>query len=350
MSSPSSRYAIGLASSADADALVRLYESDDFTGDISVLYTRRPDPWASLLAEGDRVVVPTVTDTVDGVLLGMGACVVRDAWVNGEPRRVGYLTGLKGLPEYRGKVPVIPRVYAYLREHTADDVELYYTTILADNEPVRRMLERRRRNMPEYRLVGGYTASCFRWRAPRTRSYRLARGTVAELSALQPAGPDAPNLAPCGPLPGLTDADVWLLRDRAGEVVAGCGVLDQRAHKQYIVTRYGGRYRWLRHLPTALAGYPRLPRENAVADHASVTNLVVRGDDPELARLFLGFVGGAHRGRDFLMWGHADSDPLGPALSRGRSVAYRSLLYTVHFTDDSLALDGRPVRLEVALL
>ena len=111
-----------------------------------------------------------------------------------------------------------------------------------------------------------------------------------------------------------------------------------------------GRYRWLRHLPTALAGYPRLPRENAVADHASVTNLVVRGDDPDLARLFLGFVGGAHRGRDFLMWGHADSDPLGPALSRGRSVAYRSLLYTVHFTDDSLALDGRPVRLEVALL
>lgn len=350
MSSPSSRYAIGLASSSDAAALVRLYESDDFTGDISVLYTRRPDPYASLLAEGDRAVVPTVTDTVDGVILGMGACVVRDAWVNGEPRRVGYLTGLKGLPEYRGKVPVIPRVYAYLREQTADDVELYYTTILADNEGVRRMLERRRRNMPEYRPAGGYTASCFRWRAPRTREYRPGRGTLAELSALQPAGADAPNLAPCGPLPGLTDADVWLLRDRSGAVVAGCGVLDQRARKQYIVTRYGGRYRWLRRLPTTLAGYPRLPRENAVANHASVTNLVVRGDDPELARLFLGFVGGAHRGRDFLMWGHADTDPLGSALSRGRSVAYRSLLYTVHFTDDLLALDGRPVRLEVALL
>lgn len=348
MNSPSDRFEIALATPADGPELAALYASDDgFPGQVQVLFTRGRDAYASLLAEGDGVVVPITRERSTGRIVGMGACVLRTAWVNGTPRRVGYLTGLKGLPEFRRRVPLIPQVYAFLRERTPE-VECYYTTILSENVLARRMLERRRPTMPEYRTVGEYTTSCFRvgWR-PWAAS-RLTGGTLADLTAL--AGvPGRFNLAPVGAPAGLTDADVRLLRDRDGTPLAGCAVWDQRAHKQYVVTGYGERYSRLAGLPVHWAGYPRLPRVGTPADYVSVAALAARGDDPRLAADLLRAVGWENRRRHFVMVGLVDGHPLGAALGGVRMIAYGSVLYTVHFGDEP-GLDERPVGLDVGLL
>ena len=109
MNSPSERFLVALATPSDGPELAALYAADDgFPGDVRVLFTRGTDAYVSLLSEGDAVVVPIVRERASGRIVGMGACVIRDAWVNGTPHRVGYLTGLKGLPEFRGRVPLIP--------------------------------------------------------------------------------------------------------------------------------------------------------------------------------------------------------------------------------------------------
>lgn len=59
-----------------------------------------------------------VRDLSTGVIVGMGACIIRKAYINGEIRTAGYLTGLKGLPSYRKKVPAISDTYRYLHEQT----------------------------------------------------------------------------------------------------------------------------------------------------------------------------------------------------------------------------------------
>lgn len=347
MSSPS-EWVIELAGPADGPALAAVYDSDDgFPGDIAVRFGRGPDPYASLLAEGDAVVVPVVREAATGRIVGMGACVVRDAWVNGTPRRVGYLTGLKGLPEFRRRVPLIPKVYAFLREH-ALDVDLFHTTILADNTLARRMLERRRPSMPEYRTVGPYTTHCFRVGVRPRAASRLTGGTLADLAAIAPPG--RLNLAPVSPPAGVTDADVRLLRARDGTPRAGCAVGDAGVHQQYVVTRYGGRYERLARLPVYWAGYPRLPRVGVPADTASVALLAWRdGDTPAVGDL-LRAVGWEQRRRDFLLVGAAAGHPAAAELGRLRSVPYESILYTVHFEHGSPGLDDRPVGLDVGLL
>jgi len=345
------RWTIELATPASGPELAAIYDSDEgFGGDIAVLFSRGADPYASLLAEGDAVVVPVVREVDTGRAIGMGACVVRDAWVNGEQKRVGYLTGLKALPEVRRSVPLIPRVYAFLAEHLRD-VDLLVTTILTGNTLARRMLERRRPGMPEYRTVGAYTTHCFRVPRPLGPGPRVTGGTLAELAALTASTPSYPaNLAPVTPPTGLRDADVRLLRDRDGTPLAGCAVWDQRAHKQYVVTGYGGRYARLARLPVHWLGYPRLPRVGVPANDAAITLLTARDDDPALVARLLRGVGRRERRRDFLLTGVLEGHPYADAFAPLRTIEYGSILYTVHYEHGSPGLDGRPVSLDVGLL
>ncbi len=336
------RWGVRLAEDADAADLLRLYECDASAGEVAVLTTRRPHPLNSLRTEGDRVVFPVVTDNETGRIIGGGACVVRRAPVGGQARTVCYLTGLKLLPEYRRQVPLFGRVYGYARELTPD-VELYYTTIMADNLAAQRLLAgRRRRGMPEYRPAGDYTTWCFR--TPSRR--HLLRGLSLHLGSASDLVSSGFDLEPTRPLA----PEVWALRDRGGAVVASAGVWDQRAHRQYIVTGYSGRPDQLRRLPTGLLGYPRLPRPGAVAAQAAVTQLWVRDWDPDLAEMFLRALSHAQRDLDYLVWGTHTSHPLAGPLESLRAVRLHSLLYTVHFDDDCRGLSGGPVALDVALL
>lgn len=337
----SGRWGVRLATDADADALLRLYECDASGGSISVLTTRRPSPLASLRAEGDRVVYPVVTDGEGGPIVGGGACVVRRSTVDGTPRVVGYLTGLKLLPEHRRARAPFAEVYAYVRDRTPE-VECYYTTIMGDNVAAQRLLGRRRPGMPEYRPAGSYTTWCFRASMRSTRrGYELGRTSASEIKTL------GHDLEPSMPL----TQEAWVWRDRAGDVVATAGVWDQRALRQYLVAGYAGSYRWASRLPVHWLGYPRLPRVGAVAAQASVTQLWVRDWDRGLAFSFLDALARTHRRLDYLAWGAHDSHPLAGVLAgRSTAVTLRSLLYTVHFDDHCAGLSGAPVALDVALL
>ena len=345
------RWTVELATPASGPDLAPIYASDDgFEGDIAVRFLRGSDPYASLLAEGDTVVVPVVRDAETGRAVGMGACVIRTAWVNGAPRRVGYLTGLKLIPELRGTIPLIPQVYAFLADHTPA-VDLFVTTILTSNTKARRLLERRHAGMPEYRMVGAYTTHSFRVATPAAPGPRVTGGTLSELSRLAESTPSWPaNLAPVMPPTGVTDGDVRILRGRDGGPLAGCVVWDQTAHKQYVIARYGGRYERMSRVPVQWLGYPRLPRVGVPADDAAITMLTAHDDDPDLVLRLLRGVGWLERRRDFLLAGVLEGHPYAAAYARLRSIEYDSILYTVHLRPDSYGLDGRPVALDVGFL
>lgn len=359
MSSPNERhrsaaeqnYRIELAEPADGPALAAIYNSDDgFGGEIAVKFTREPDPFASLLADGDGVVVPVVREVASGRLIGMGACVTRQAWVNGEQVKVGYLTGLKALPEFRRGVPLIPQVYAFLRAQTPD-VRCYYTTILTENTLARRLLERNRRGMPEYRPVGEYVTHCFRVAGRRSAPRTILRsGSVAELVELTAASGGRFNLAAVDAPPSVRDADVRILRDQTGRALAWCAAVDQRATKQYVITKYGGRYERIAKLPVHWTGYPRLPRPGIPANYVSIAALGAAHDDPALIGQLLRAVGAEERDRDFAMIGLAAGHRFEAALDGLRTISYSSQLYTVHFDENCVALDERPIDLDVGLL
>jgi hypothetical protein len=346
------KFEINLAKPEDAAQLLRIYECGDFKGNISVLYTRRPDPFKSLLLEGEKVVVPTVTNKENNVIVGMGVCIIRKAYINGEIKNTGYLTGLKGLPEYRKRVPSISEVYKYLHELTKDDVDIYYTTILKENESVQKMLEKKRKNMPEYKRMGEYTVYCFKTgTSVKENGYTLRMGNIRELERQYNGGPGSFNFSPVNVnLHGLTDEDIYILRDHNGEAVASCAVWNQQSYKQYVITEYRAVYRYLKRLPLKLTGYPNLPRENIPANYGSIALLTVKGNDPVLAEKFIRKVAEKVDNYDFLMLGLFENHPYTGSMDRIKCIKYQSRLYTVHWEDNYLVPDNRPLNLEVGLL
>jgi hypothetical protein len=346
------KFSISLAKPEDAAQLLRIYECDDFRGNISVLYTRRPDPFKSLMLEGEKVIIPIITDIENDMIVGMGVCIIRKAYINGEIVNTGYLTGLKGLPEYRKRVPSISEVYRYLHDVTKDDVDIYYTTILKENVSVQKMLAKKRKNMPEYRSMGEYTVYCFKTGTARKEDvYTLEMGNKRDLERQFHSDPGSFNFSPVHVgLHGLGEEDIYLLRNQSGQVLASCAVWNQQSYKQYVVTEYKGIYSYIKRFPLQLLGYPNLPQENIPANYGSIALLNVKDNDELLAECFLKKVAQKAGNYDFLMLGLFENHPFTSSMDRIKCIKYQSRLYTVYWDNNSLELDDRPVNLEVGLL
>jgi hypothetical protein len=147
-------------------------------------------------------------------------------------------------------------------------------------------------------------------------------------------------------LHGLGDGDVYILRDKDGNAAAACAVWNQQGCKQYIVTGYGGIYRWMKKLPLKITSYPDLPREGVPANYANIALLAVKDNNPVLANILLRSVAEKASNYDLLMLGLFGDHPLKAAMEDMKCIKYQSILYTVHWEGSLLELDGRPVNLD----
>ncbi|MDD2402377.1 MAG: hypothetical protein PHD60_09295 [Clostridia bacterium] len=346
-------FVIELASPADAEEILKIYESGDFKGNISVLYTRRPDPVKSLMQEGDKVVIPIIKEQENGKICGMGCCVIRKAYLNGEIKNIGYLTGLKILPEYRKKRIPIADVYAFLYEQTKNDVDIYYTTILKENTLAQKMLEKKRKNMPEYKYKGDYTVFCFRTgqKVFENNNYILQRGHREGLLQFFKEQEKQYQFSPLiTSMYENYNKDIFTLSDPKGNILAVCLVWDQQAAKQYIITEYKGIYKILQRMPTKLFGYPPLPQKNISANYACISMLYIKDNNLKLAKYFIKKIAKCSKKYEFLMLGLFDAHPLKPIFNHMKHLKYQSRLYIVSWNDERHVLDNRPINLEVSLL
>jgi len=151
------RFIFEVATPEDNKELLEILEDAAFQGNISLLYTRRPDPYSSLQKEGERVDIVICRDIEYGKIVGFGACALRKLFINGKAENVGYLFGLRIRRAYLRKYPLLHRGYGFLHTlHHENTIPLYITTILADNLYAQKLLEKRRPLMPSYVSYGSY--------------------------------------------------------------------------------------------------------------------------------------------------------------------------------------------------
>ena len=153
------KYILRLAKSSDNDGIRSIFESGSFAGGMNIRFLRGAQPLSSFEADGDRAHILVAEDTRENRLIAVGGAVVRTEYLSSVPKKCAYLTGLKVHHDYRGRLSFIQHAYGVMGELVADCAATY-TTILDGNTAVIRMLEKRRKNMPEYRYLGHYTTFC----------------------------------------------------------------------------------------------------------------------------------------------------------------------------------------------
>lgn len=358
MSYQNDRFKFSLASSSDSAQILELFEAMDFSGDISVLFTRRPNPYDSLMSEGEEAIIPIVRDTKDGTICAMGCCIIRKAFINGEVRNIGYLTGLKIREEYKSILYMFKNVYKFLYENTKEKVDIYYTTILEDNKNAQKLLEKKRKGMPVYKYEGDYTVYCFSKSAynlkvkdRNLKEYKFEASNKETVKEFYNNNLDKYNFSSIDiDLYCLTDDDFFILRNKDGDIIAACALWNQKSYKQYIITNYSGIFKYISKISTKWLGYPSFPKKNVPINYASISLFFIKDMDLEIAEYFLRKVTEHDNKYDILMLGFFETHPFTIIFNKIKHIKYNSRFYRVDWNGEFLELDEKPINVEVGLL
>jgi hypothetical protein len=363
--SPKGHSSFAVATSADDVELRRLLRENPTRGQISLSFEREPDYFSDAHLPGE--VKQTIIAREHGRIACMGSCAVRQRFVNGQPRRVGYLGGLRLDSAFAGRFDILRRGYAFLREIESESpADFYFTSIAADNERARRFLERGVAGMPRYEFIGDFVTLLVRptKRSPAVSEWRSASG-IAEECVSRVNDHNRPyHFSPVWSVEELVALETLGIQDSVvleaqGRIVASAALWDQRNYKQTVIRGYSSFLATARpaiNLGARLFGQPKLPAVGAILANAFVSHLVIDWEQPKALIKLITLLsrGAAQRGIDMLTLGFAGNDPpLAMVRANFRRREYLTRLYLVSWPGiggSVSQLDNRIIAPEVALL
>src|SRR5947209_2833857 len=110
-----SRYRFELATPDDDADLRRVLAATPMDGRIAVTFRREPSWFTGAVVDGRSRQVVACRELETGRVVGFGCRSIREVYVNGRPAAVGYLSGLRLLPEHRN-LGLVARGFALIRE------------------------------------------------------------------------------------------------------------------------------------------------------------------------------------------------------------------------------------------
>jgi hypothetical protein len=368
-------YALSIASAEDDAEIRSLLRGSAFAGGIQISLEREPDSQLAGSIEGDVHATIVARHQRSGVLAGIASRSIRDAFINGRPARLGYLGQLRVDPRYRRRPGLLRAGFDFCHQlHVREnDARVYLASVVADNQPARRLLARRSSGWPGFEPVDTLVTLAVpvtarhRTAAPADVSVHrgsadLVDGIVTCLERNQPRFQFSPRWTAADLFSNRTrglDVEDFIVATRQGSV-AGCAACwDQRSFKQVVVRAYARRLAWwrplLNHL-SPLTGTPVLPAEGSRFEFVYISHIAVDGDDVDLLSLLIAKACDRARakGVDHVVLALSGRHAAIREIERAfRARPYESLLYVAFWPDgESIArsLDGRPSHPEVAIL
>jgi hypothetical protein len=359
------RVEFGVASQADDAEIRRLLRENPMSGKISVSLEREPDYFADADLPGERK--QTIIARQGGRVVCVGSCCIRRRFVNGKPRDVGYLGGLRLDATVSGRFDILRGGYEFFRQMQAEaPADFYFTSIASDNERARRVLERGLPGMPSYEFIGEFVSALIP--TPRTNTKPSAAFALpaTELAEFINGENQMRQFAPCWTAKelqaleqlGLQRSDFFMLHE-AGKNPSCGAIWDQRCFKQTVIRDYEPWLKCARVVLNALGqitNRPQLPATGETLSHAFACHLVAQ---PESEALLIRLIRrllemAAQRRIQLLTVGLAVNDArLNTVRRHFRCREYRSRIYIVRWPGiggESRELDGRVLAPEVALL
>jgi hypothetical protein len=365
-----------LATRSDDAGIRRLLRENPMPGQIAFSLEREPDYFADgdLAGEEKQTIVACESKRV----VCVGSCAIRQRFINGQARRVGYLGGLRLDASVAGRFDILRGGYDFFHElQTSARADFYFTSIAAENRRAQRFLERGLPGMPAYEFIGEFVTlllpaehrsltgrdekSCGKRAGSETGAPETSEliGHLREHGRRRQFSPrwSAPDLSALAPL-GLAAEAFRTVREN-GRLIATAALWDQRSFKQTVIRGYApwlARLRLALNVAAGIAGRPRLPSVGARLNHAFASHVAFPPHRPDaLAALIQSLrTDAAARKLAWLTLGFAANEPgLAVVRAKFRCREYRSRIYVVRWPDlggSARELDGRVLAPEVALM
>ena len=359
-----SRFRFELSQPGDEVALRGLLADTPMPGNIALSFEREPNYFFANQVLGPHHQTIICRDESNGDIVGVGTRSTRFLYVDRQPKRVGYLSGLRFASHVRG-IGLLSRGFRFLRQLHDDDPDapdFYLTTIASDNEIAKRVLTRSRGDLPVYHRIGTLQTLVIPRRRRRRQRQRESKTTQKEvtletLSQQTSIGPwleflndvgktrlffpqyeESDFCDATGTFRDLDRNDVLLLK-RRGEIIATAGIWNQQSFRQTVVKDYSGWLRFARPMTNAWSacfGGVRLPPAGATVSASYACCLLVDRCNSEHSALLIREL--AERcGSENLLVGCASSDEALTMYRRESRFSYRTDLYAVDWNADQNA-------------
>jgi hypothetical protein len=350
-----------LATREDGEGILSIMESDVAKGDIGLLYTRRPNPMDSFLSESGDAVTGVFQN--DGKTVGTISCLPRDMTVGGSIRRICYVTNMKRAPWWDG---YLNWKEAFKKMYGPVASEVFFCSVVKENETVLRMLKKQRKGMPYAVTMDGYrtylmspTVSVGN-ECPGLRFRQAAEADREALSRFLHTWGGRRNLFPASEnydgrqMPRITD--FYLLTD-GGEIVSAGALWDRRDCKQYVVSDLSRKMTCFRLMNPVLSllGYIRIPKKGSTASFTFLSFFLARDDREEYYRTFLNRIRKeVKKTHDILVLGTNFHNPKKEILDRIRVVTFDTELCEIVMSEfagrERIPYDGTDLEIDCALL
>ncbi len=352
--SSQTRYQFRLANTDDDDAIRLLLRQTPMEGPVSISLQCEPSFFQQATCDTTLHQTLIAIEASTNRVVAMGSRTVRPRFVDGQPTNVGYLSGLRILPEHR-RGTLLARGYRELRRlHGDGAAEYYLTTIVGGNRKAFRSLEARRAGLPNYFLLGRY----FSFVLPLGRDRSPAGGGGLEIRPMQTnQGPDLVEFLhregksrlffPCynkgdfgtsrATFKGLATEDI-LMAWRRNQLVGLIGTWNQTPFKQCVIEDYSRTFGWIRPAFNRLApslNWPTFPAIGQPMDTTCSAFPIAKDDDPDTMSQLLR-AAGRHVRQQYpasrsILIGAFERDPLLEFLRKKSLYRFESSVFLVYW-------------------
>jgi hypothetical protein len=370
------RFELRLSQPEDDSDLRKILRENPIVGDISLSFEREPNYFTAAAVEAPHYQIVVGKDLDLDRVVGMGARSIRPLYINGNCMEIGYLSQFRIEPNYRNMRKGLTKAWKLMeRLHTDGKSPYYYTSIIEDNLPARRLLTHGLPGLPRYlEYARLHSLAIYTRRQQKLlqlpQGIKLQRGNEALRSeiiaclqrnaARYQFSPhwDANLLFSERFTPGLSPDNFFVALD-ADRVVGCLALWNQSDFKQIVVRGYSKRlanFRWLINLAGGMVGLPKLPAVHSKIRYAYCSHMAIDEDRPEiflpLLRALFNFA--VSDEYSYFMLGLCENHPFLEIIKKAYAhIDYRSIVYLVTWDKDSdprLALDDRLPAPEIAIL
>lgn len=348
------RVAVRRAEPDDNAARCELFARVAMEADLGLSVRRAPD-FDALYRLQSREWLSVVVD-IDGAIEGTGTIVVRDGYVGGAVRRVGYLGDLRLSPRAQGRL-LLDRFFGGLLEDVRDrfGCELFLTAVIASNERALRALSARTSRSstsrrPVYSPVGDFDIRSLHLLLPRPTGRPpciVRRATAADVPALARLLDDDGRPRAFGFVvteqelrrrlhdwPGLSIESFLVAESATGQLLGCLALWDAAPVKRMVVTSYRGAMRRVRlgyNMAATLMRRAKLPQPGEAFRYQYVTHQAIPSGDPRVLRALLGraYTEARSAGHHFLSACVPDTGSLAPAFNGFPATNLRARLFVV---------------------
>lgn len=322
-------------------------------GLVSVAFEREPDYFLGHGIMGEKCVTMKAVERKSGKLAGLMCLASADRYINGKIQKVGYAGQVRIDRDFQGTMLPL-RAFPYIRSLVKEGwPDLWFGAIVDDNPTAEALfVGLPRTSFPVAEVVSPIHTLALLTRkrfvgSKGTESISVERGNqfgreaiVAFLNDQGARREFTPqlkieDLAGEDRTPGLKPDD-FLVAVIDGRIAGICGIWDQSGFKQTVVHGYRGWLAGTRPIINSvgrLIGMKKLPGIGDPIASASLSFLAVADDSPAVFRILLTAALGEtySRGKDYLMAGFSQRDPLLKSAGKFRHILYRSTMYAFRF-------------------